>query len=302
MTNLQTLLVPVYFDETSTASIDYAAYFARRYGARVVLLHVVPTDELHLLRPFYRPEESGGADEDFADQVARKNLEQIARERLGGQTVEIVTHHDADPVRGILAIEDRCDADLLILSTHARSGLSRLVVRNVAERVARESRRPVFVTQRKVQVPKERPFQRILCPVDLDGQHTKSIDQARWLAEDSGGTVHLLHVIPTSEIFLARPIYRQEPGDEGNFVRAERAANEALLALAKERLGGIPFQADVHVSPDPVRTILDVERDIRADAMVMVTQGLTGLIHLIVGSVTERVIRKAYCPVLSVHA
>jgi nucleotide-binding universal stress UspA family protein len=97
-------------------------------------------------------------------------------------------------------------------------------------------------------------------------------------------------------------VYRQEPGDEGNFVRAEKASREALLELAKERLAGVRYEIDVHVSPDPVRAILDVERDIRADVMVMVTQGLTGLIHLIVGSVTERMIRKAYCPVLSVHA
>ncbi len=302
MSTLRNLLVPVYFDETSGAAVEYAAYFARRHGARIHLLHVVPTDELHLLRPLYKPEESGGADEDHADAVARRGLQKIASTLLPEFTVNILTNHDADPVRGILTVEEHCNADLVILSTQARTGISRLIQRNVAERVARESRRPVLVTQRKVSVPREQPFRTILCPIDLDGQHMQSIDHARGLAEDSDGGVRLLHVIPTSEMFLSRPVYGQEPGNEGNFVRAEHCARLAMSEIAKERLAGVRHEIDVHVSPDPVKTILDVERDIRADVMVMVTQGLTGLIHLIVGSVTERVIRKAYCPVLSVHA
>jgi nucleotide-binding universal stress UspA family protein len=54
------------------------------------------------------------------------------------------------------------------------------------------------------------------------------------------------------------------------------------------------------VSADPAKTILQVERDLRVDLLVMVTEGIGGLIHLIVGSVTETVIREGHCPVLSV--
>jgi nucleotide-binding universal stress UspA family protein len=205
-------------------------------------------------------------------------------------------------VAGILAEEERCNADLVIMGTHARSGLSRLVMRNVAQRVVRESRRPVFVTQHRVDVPAKQPFRRILCPIDLDANHLSSVEYARALAGEDDGTVHLLHVVPTSDIFLSRPVYRQEPGDEGNYIRAEKASRDALRAIARDKLGGVQHELHVHVSPDPVKTILEVERDMKPDLMVMVTQGLTGLIHLIVGSVTERMIRKAHCPVLSVHA
>lgn len=302
MDAFRNLLVPVYFDETSTAAFSYAAYFARRHGGKVFLLHVVPTDELHLLREVYRPVEGGGANEEHAAKVARERLEAIAREHFSGIPTEILLPHDADPVRGVLAEEESRAADLVIMATHARTGISRLIMRNVAERVARESPRPVLVTQRRESVPLDRPFQKILCPIDLDRQHESSLDYARTLAAESEGTVHLLHVVPTTEIFLSRPVYKQEPGDAGNFVRAESAAREALERIAREKLGGVNSQVHVHVSPEPVKTILNVERDLQADLMVMVTQGLTGLIHLIVGSVTERIIRKAHCPVLTVHA
>jgi nucleotide-binding universal stress UspA family protein len=302
MNAFRNLLVPVYFDETSTAAFTYAAYFARRHGGKVFLLHVVPTDELHLLRDVYRPVEGGGANEEHAANVAREKLNAIAREHLSGIQTEIVLHHSADPVRGIIAEAERCAADLVIMATHARAGISRLVVRNVAEHVARESLRPVLVTQRKVNVAPENPFLKILCPIDLDRQHLFSLDYARELAADNGGTVHLLHVIPTSEMFLSRPVYKQEAGDEGNYLRAENAAREALARIAQDKLAGVKCELHVHVSPEPVKTILTVERDLKPDLMIMVTQGLTGLIHLIVGSVTERMIRKARCPVLSVRA
>lgn len=302
MDTFRNLLVPVYFDETSPAALHYAAYFARRYSGRIFLLHVVPTDELHLLRGVYHPERSGGANEEYAEGVARQILEQLAREHLGGLSTEIVLRHGADPAAGILAEEERCAADLVIMATHARGGLTRLVVRSLAEQVARESRRPVFVAQRAVEVSPDRPFRKILCPIDLDTKHLSSLEYARALAEGNDATVHLLHVIPTSEIFLSRPVYKQQPGDEGNFVRAENAARDALADIARAKLAGVKHELAVHVSPDPVKTILEVERDLKADLMIMVTQGLTGLIHLVVGSVTERMIRKAYCPVLSVHA
>jgi nucleotide-binding universal stress UspA family protein len=302
MDGFRNLLVPVYFDETSAAAFAYAAHFARRHGGKVFLLHVVPTDELHLLRDVYRPAEGGGANEEYAAKVAQEKLDAIAREHLAGIPTEVVLHHGADPVHGILAEEERCAADLVIMATHARTGMSRLIVRNVAERVARESVRPVLVTQRKVDVAPERPFQKILCPIDLDRQHLSSLDYARQLALENDGTVHLLHVVPTSDIFLSRPVYKQEPGDEGNYVRAEQASREALETIAREKLAGVKTDLHVHVSPEPVKTLLNVERDLKADLMIMVTQGLTGLIHLIVGSVTESMIRKAHCPVLSVHA
>jgi nucleotide-binding universal stress UspA family protein len=296
------ILAPIYFDERSTASLDYAAYFARRSEGTIYLLHVVPADEIHLLRDVYRPEEGGGSNVEWAEKVARERLYDLASDRLRGLPYEILTRIDSDPAAGILEEMRSIDADVVTLASHARQGLSRLVIRSVAERVVRESPKPVLVAQRQIDVPAERPFRSILCPLDLDRGHAASLDYAAALARDNEATVHLLHIVPTENIMLRREIYRPDPSDEENVVHAEKVARETLAELARERLEGAPHEVHVHVSADPAKTILEVERNLRPDLLVMVTQGLKGLIHLIVGSVTEKMIRRGYCPVLSVRA
>jgi nucleotide-binding universal stress UspA family protein len=265
-------------------------------------MHVVPTDELHLLRSVYRPTEGGGSNPAWAEKVSRERLYEIAAAQLPDVKYEIVTKNAADPVVAILDQVRSVDADLIALATHARGGLARLVLRSVAERVVRESPRPVLTAQRKIAVPFQRPFRSILCPLDLDGSHTAALEYAAELARESEATVHLLHVVPMENLMLRREVYRPRPGDEESVVHAEKVARQTLEGLGARHFDADRFQVHVHVSADPAKTILELERDLRPDLLVMVTQGLSGLIHLIVGSVTETVIRRGYCPVLSVRA
>jgi nucleotide-binding universal stress UspA family protein len=104
------ILSPVYFDETSPAALEYARHFARQNDGTVYLLHVVPSDELHLLRKVYRPEEGGGADTGWAEKVAREKLQTMAQEHLGGVRCEIITRLSSDPATGILETENALGA------------------------------------------------------------------------------------------------------------------------------------------------------------------------------------------------
>jgi nucleotide-binding universal stress UspA family protein len=293
------ILAPIYFDESSFASVDYAAHFAERNDGRVFLLHVVPTDEAHLLRDVYRPDEGGGANVPWAEKVSKEKLEQIAKERLKGLRFEILTRVDKDAVAGILEESSRVDADLITMGTHGRTGLSRLVLRSVAERVIRDSPRPVLTAQRKLEVSRQRPFRSILCPVDLAKSHLASFGYATALARADEAEVHLLHVVPNENLMLRRDIYGKA-AEEDNVVEAERVARETLEEIGRTQLRDVRHEIHVHVSGNPAKTILEVERDLRVDLLVMVTEGISGLIHLIVGSVTETVIREGHCPVLSV--
>jgi len=82
---------------------------------------------------------------------------------------------------------------------------------------------------------------------------------------------------------------------------AEKVAGQKLQELAQTHLSGVRYEPIVHVSGDPARTILEVERDIGADLIVMATHGFTGLFHLILNSLTEKMVREAACPVLSLR-
>lgn len=142
------ILSPVDFHENSLAALEYAAQFARQYDATVYLLHVIPTDELHLHRDVYRPEEGGGADVRWAEKVSKEKLQEIAQRHLsGGIRHEIITRV-GDAAKSILEVAEEVGAELIVLATHGRTGLSHFFLGSVAERVVREAPCPVLTLRR----------------------------------------------------------------------------------------------------------------------------------------------------------
>jgi universal stress protein A len=143
------ILSPVDFHENSLAALEYAAQFARQYDATVYLLHVIPTDELHLHREVYRPAEGGGADVHWAEKVSKEKLQEIAHEHVrGGIRHEILTRV-GDAAKRILETADEVGAELIVMATHGRTGLSHFFLGSVAEQVVREASCPVLTLRRK---------------------------------------------------------------------------------------------------------------------------------------------------------
>ena len=297
------IFCPVYFDETSPVALEYARHFARQDDGVVYLFHAVPTDELHLLRRVYRPAEHGGADVVRAEQLAREQLERLAREHLQGTRYEVVTVLNSDSAKAILENEEKTGADLVVMATHGRTGIAHLILGSVAEKVVRESKRPVFTTRRGETLSGAHPFQRILVPVDISDSTNAALACARRIAEQSGGTVHPLHIVPTDETeLLFHDVYEareDKTSHKVNAVVAEKVARQKLAALAEAHLAGLQYKPLLQVSGDPAKTILEVEADIRADLIVMTTHGVSGFFHLLLGSITEKMIREANCPVLA---
>ena len=225
------ILSPVYFDETSPAVLDYARHFARQNDGTVYLLHVVPTDEFHLHSKAYRPKEGGGADAVWAEKIAKEKLQEIAQERLAAVRCEIITRLSSNPAIGILEAEKDLGADLVVMATHGRTGLSHLLLGGVAEKVVRESSCPVFTNRREEELSTTQPFGKILVPVDIDEKAVVALSHARRIAEQNEGTVYPLHVVPTEEIYLHRDVYRSEESGGANLVWAEKVAKEKLQEI-----------------------------------------------------------------------
>lgn len=143
------ILSPVDFHENSLAALEYAAQFARQYDATVYLLHVIPTDELHLHREVYRPTEGGGADVRWAEKVSKENLQAIAQKYLsGGIRYEILTRV-GDAAKSILETAEEVGAELIVMATHGRTGIAHFFLGSAAEQVVREAPCPVFTIRRK---------------------------------------------------------------------------------------------------------------------------------------------------------
>lgn len=140
-------------------------------------------------------------------------------------------------------------------------------------------------------------IQMILVPVDFSVHSAKALDHAIDLAKQFGAKIHLLHCyqinvggISPYGLVLSESIDREF-----------REAAARKLAEWRERTISEGVEVKEGLTPMfPSEAISKTAREIEADLIVMGTRGLTGLKHVVLGSVAERTIRIAPCPVLTV--
>ncbi len=137
-------------------------------------------------------------------------------------------------------------------------------------------------------------FRKILCPVDFDDNSMQALDTAANLARESNGTVFVLHVVPIIIEPTGMPVYMDL------YKGQEETARAKLLEIAHKRLGGIKSEILIHVG-EPSGSILNAEKRINADVIVMATHGRRGFKRFLLGSIAEVVLRESTCPVLTVR-
>jgi nucleotide-binding universal stress UspA family protein/CBS domain-containing protein len=135
------------------------------------------------------------------------------------------------------------------------------------------------------------PFRSILVPLDFDDSSKSALELAKQMAATAEATLHLLHVIA---IVLA-------PGEPATLVVArDDEVKAALEKIGQEQLGGVKHQ--IHIGTgDTARAVVEAARALHTDLIVMPTHGRRGLPRFFLGSVAERVVREAPCPVLTVR-
>jgi universal stress protein A len=142
-------------------------------------------------------------------------------------------------------------------------------------------------------------IRQILAPTDFSEFSKQAIDDAFKLAQTFGAKLLLLHVVELP----AYPVEGFVPPSIGTTL-LEDLERQARLDLAQV-LPAAP-DAKVEVMPQvvvgtPYRAIVEVAEAEKVDLIVMATHGRTGLSHLVMGSVAERMVRLAPCPVLTIR-
>lgn len=143
-------------------------------------------------------------------------------------------------------------------------------------------------------------FSRILVPHDFSDAAAHALKQAVALALAHRGTITVQHVIEPFVLAADVPLglgVDMMP-DAASFVPLQRRALETIVRKAVGSTG-IRVRVRVDVG-NPVQSIVDAAR--RASAIVIATHGRTGLGHLLLGSVAERVVRHSPVPVLTIRA
>jgi nucleotide-binding universal stress UspA family protein len=141
-------------------------------------------------------------------------------------------------------------------------------------------------------------FHSILVAIDFSDHSRAALDLAIDLAREAQATVHLLHAyeIPLGTI---PPYGVAVPESLLGQVR-DAAARRLEKAAHRVQEAGLPCERHV-VHGAPAEVIVETARTIGADLVVLGTRGLTGIKHALLGSVAERTVRTAPCPVLTVR-
>jgi nucleotide-binding universal stress UspA family protein len=196
---------------------------------------------------------------------------------------------------GLLTYATEHDIRLLVLGTHGRRGLQRLVLGSVAEEVVRRSEAPVLTVGRGASAS-EPTGGRLLVPVDFSAHQDPLLAHARDWALAFDLSLTLVHVVEGNGIPDVYGLHSNAPTPN---VLADRA-REALAETAEELRGhGLEVEAEIrtgHAAPN----ILDAADALDADLLAVATHGRSGVDRMLMGSVAEAVLRRAPCPVLTV--
>ncbi len=143
-------------------------------------------------------------------------------------------------------------------------------------------------------------IRRILAPADFDVCSSPTIRYAAELAEKFGAELILLHIV--QDLALAMPdAVMPTPVPAPALTQLIDAAKTGLENLVKaENLGRLNPRLEVRVG-SPAGEIVAVANDLKVDLVCIGTHGRGGLAHFLLGSVAEKVVRQAPCPVLTIR-
>jgi nucleotide-binding universal stress UspA family protein len=140
-------------------------------------------------------------------------------------------------------------------------------------------------------------FRRILVPHDFSDAATHALRVARGLAQRHGGRLTVLHVVTPYQPVTMLPEVAGWISDREIVAGAKRSLDELVRRELRGR-GAPSYRFDVQLG-DPATRIVDAAGG--ADCIVMATEGRTGLSHVLIGSVAEKVVRHSPVPVLTIR-
>jgi nucleotide-binding universal stress UspA family protein len=293
---LKLVIVPLDGSEFGEQALPLANVLAERQRAAIELVHVYET-----LLPF-QVQGAPPIDPVFDLDLRRDRQAYLDRlaEWLRGTTAAAVTAVLLEGETAAAAIREhvaRRHADLVVMATHGRGGLSRFWIGTTSLDVMRHSPAPVLLFRPEAKGSKARavePFARVLIPLDGAPADEEAIDHAIAVAGDRTVEFHLLQVIVPLAYF-AEPVNTALLED----IELDEVARAYLEDVASRfRSRGLAVSIQVLHHSSPAAAILDVAGEHGVDLIAMETHGRSGVAKLLFGSVTDKVVRASEVPVL----
>lgn len=300
MLKIERVLLPTDFSTTARAALEMARETAELTGAELHLLYAVV---LHSANGEGAPHAGSSLEQAVAE------VETWAGERLleesGGDTggpgpnIVTATRRGISAAQAILDYAQEHRVDLVVMGTHGRRGVRHLLMGSVAEEVVRRAGCPVLTVRGVEGGEPPRLRGPVLVPFDFSGPSETALARGVELAEALGTRLQALHVIsatvyPDPYHFGPQVVPTDDPDLPG---RVRAALERRLREVAGDRIEWATLVREGAPAEEIVRAVEAED----AGLIVIASHGLTGLERVLVGSVTERVIRRAACPVLTVR-
>jgi nucleotide-binding universal stress UspA family protein len=289
----ETILVPTDGSEGAEGAAGHALALASAFGSRVVALSVV--DDRAFSARLADIDPAVGETRDALARGAREAAEAVATlagdDRSVRTAVETGTPHET-----IVDYADRIDADLVVMGTHGRTGLDRLLLGSVAERVIRTSDVPVLAA--RAAPADDAGYGAVLIPTDGSEAARAAIDHGIAVAERYDATVHALSVVDVGALAGASGIGMSVPDVVDDLQADAEAAVEPVVNRCDRAGLDVRTRVERGTPHRSIREYVDAEG---IDLVTMGTHGRTGFDRFVLGSVTDRVLRTCSAPVLTVR-
>jgi nucleotide-binding universal stress UspA family protein len=298
------ILCAVDFSECSHVALWQALLFAKTLEAKLDVLHAyyVPENiwpdlkvwQASASRPIWQ----------IAEQQARSELDGfLARHGTDiRQRVDLHVLHK-DPTSAIVDFAAEHGSTLIVMGTHGRSGPSRWVIGSVAERVVRLAPCPVLTVRESAGHARVVNLGRILVAVDFSDCSRLAARRAGELARAFGARLYVVHAWQVPVFVPPDAMVGESPRQLQTFARlAEQEAQDNLSSFVDQaRKDGVPVDAARLLMGEPAHAIVLEAEQGDYDMVVLGTHGRTGMKHVVLGSVAEKVVRRGSRPVMTVR-
>ncbi len=292
--DVKKILLPLDFSEFSEKALEFAIGISTKFDIHLTLLHVVvlfqdDIDESERLEQYEK-----WIKKQEANVIRQMNSSKDKVKKHGIQV-------DTEIIRGISAAEsileyiESIKFDIVLIGTHGRTGLKHLFLGSVAEKIVRLSPIPVLTVHRSIH---KFQLQKLLVPIDFSPYSQESAEIAISLAKEFNAEIDFLHVIEQEvhPSFYAAGIESIFQIDKD---LKDRVIQNLRDFLAEQVHPDLPVNYIVKEGKAH-KQIVDISKEKNSDIIIISTHGLTGLDYFLLGSTTEKVVRWANCPVLTV--
>lgn len=277
---LKSILLATDFRPASQEAAKVSVRLASAFESRVTLLHVIeplPNWPAELQEP-----EKEGPLRVLAADLAAQKVE------VAGSSVVV-----GPPANTILDKAQAIDADLILMGAGDRTGHFQFSGGPTALTVIEHAPQPVLA----VRPGQPTLFQKILCPVDQSGPSAQGLRNAIRLARELGGELVILTVVPEVTWLTAAVETGQFSGARAEYESKWREEFDRFLASIPTH----EVKARIEVRHgSPHEQILAAAQDHQADVIIMGATGRTGLVRVLLGSTTRRVLERLPCSLLTV--